>query len=455
MVKRLIANLKIKGIITTTPEEEVNIYQSSPLITPWAKLFSGPKSTGLWEGTIASDGNILAVGHTYAWGAGNSDIILVKLDLEGNLLWAKTYGTSGYNIGDDVITAPNGDIIVLGSNYTYQIVVIRLNSEGNLIWAKQYDLSGSSRDIYVTRVFITQNGDIFVIGHINEYGVDEYDYNIYVLKLDGDTGAINGEYAYGITGEVQMAWGGTLADNNDIIIIGRDSSLGKRTPLIFRINTEGTIIWAKTINITEAYTSEGADAIFNENGDLITVSVAATRNNWDLLVAELNAVTGEINWIKSYLDPIDEEDNIKSVTINGTDILIIGKSIAWSETFADYDIIIYRLTESGDIKWIKRYYGTPYEDYGEKILTDSENGTIAIGSTYNFGDYLSGLVLRIDYNGDAPVTSLQIENVTYTPTIPTYNLCDLNLLYIQPNFTETTIDIIITDIVDNIVISDL
>ena len=62
----------------------------------WNKTFGGPKSDPSNIGNCyqTSDGGYIQGGDTYSFGAGNSDLWMVKTDSSGTMDWNKTYGDS-------------------------------------------------------------------------------------------------------------------------------------------------------------------------------------------------------------------------------------------------------------------------------------------------------------------------------------------------------------------------
>ncbi len=65
------------------------------------------------------DGGFLAVGSTNTGGAGSQDAWLVKVDSNGQHLWNKTYGTSGFDSANAMALGDSGQVLVAG---TVQIV---------------------------------------------------------------------------------------------------------------------------------------------------------------------------------------------------------------------------------------------------------------------------------------------------------------------------------------------
>src|SRR6266478_3524366 len=92
----------------------------------WAKS-AGGTITDVGVGiTTDAGGNVYAAGYfissSIAFGtttlanvqAGNSDIFLVKYDASGNVLWAKSAGSTGYDSGNGISTDSGGNVYVTG-----------------------------------------------------------------------------------------------------------------------------------------------------------------------------------------------------------------------------------------------------------------------------------------------------------------------------------------------------
>jgi hypothetical protein len=134
--------------------------------------------TGWFDGTVDFDPN---AGVVNLVSQGTTDVVITKLDSDGNLIWAKSIGSSGYEFGykieidesNNVYVAggfentvdfdPNGGVFELLCNGSTDVFILKLNSSGNFIWAKSfgsldYDNAFSlaldaSKNVYITGVF--------------------------------------------------------------------------------------------------------------------------------------------------------------------------------------------------------------------------------------------------------------------------------------------------------------
>ena len=84
---------------------------------------------------------------------GSLDGWVVKLDANANIIWQKTLGGDGYDATHSVITTSNGNFVVAGYNTSNNhdvsgnhggtdLWIIKLDTDGNLIW--QNSLGGRS-----------------------------------------------------------------------------------------------------------------------------------------------------------------------------------------------------------------------------------------------------------------------------------------------------------------------
>ena len=106
----------------------------------WRRTYGGKQDDGAKSVIQSSDGAYVVAGYTASYGAGGSDVYLLKLDFYGNLLWNRTYGGSGDDGGNCVIQAGDGGYIVAG--YTNSGVqsksswLVKLDSSGDVEWDK-------------------------------------------------------------------------------------------------------------------------------------------------------------------------------------------------------------------------------------------------------------------------------------------------------------------------------
>jgi len=106
----------------------------------WSKSFGGENFDSGRSIAEASDGGYALAGQTRSFGEGEQDFYLVKTDASGNLLWAKTYGGSFDDAARSIRSTIDNGFIISGYTKSYgagfsDLLLIKTDSLG---------LSGSS-----------------------------------------------------------------------------------------------------------------------------------------------------------------------------------------------------------------------------------------------------------------------------------------------------------------------
>ncbi|MEM2046463.1 MAG: hypothetical protein QXZ06_01130 [Candidatus Jordarchaeales archaeon] len=254
----------------------------------WQKGYGGESKDYAWGVAVDSQGNIIVAGGTESFGAGGSDVWVLKLDPNGEPIWQKTYGGVNDDYASGVTVDAQGSIIVAGGTNSsgaggWNVWVLKLNSSGDTIWQKTY---GEAETDVAYDVTVNAQGNIIVSGYTYSFGAKEKD--IWVLKLDP-----NGEPIWQKTygGAYEDCAMGVAADNEGIIVAGFTSSFGAglRDLWVLRISSNGEIynsISEFTIkNTSVAPTTTAASpsptnaAILSTNANLSDTQAIITNTN--------------------------------------------------------------------------------------------------------------------------------------------------------------------------------
>lgn len=161
--------------------------------------------TGTFLNTVDFDPN---AGVTNLTSGGTRDIFIQKLDALGNLVWAKRVGSTGTDIGDELVLDQESNVYItgvfdgtvdfdpnIGVNYlsgSNAPFVQKLDSLGNFIWAKSFNGTSFNRG---HAIVLDATNDIYTTGFFG--GTTDFDFNtgtniltsngssdIYVVKIN-------------------------------------------------------------------------------------------------------------------------------------------------------------------------------------------------------------------------------------------------------------------------------
>lgn len=266
----------------------------------WAKAFGSSQNLSVIEIALDESKNIYTTGvfrstidvdpsdktaniHSSGW----DDIYIQKLNQNGEFIWAKSIGSSGFDdrvsgisidshenvhlIGDfrefgDFDPGPN--VYRLESNGWYDCFVLKLNALGEFVWAK--NIGGSTND---SGYSITNDdfGNSYISGHFGETAdfdpsaeellieskgdfdafiqkLDANGNNMWVKQIGGDDSDLGGSIRIDSAGHVyqQVVFRKTVQfdDNKFQSQLHFDLSIISRM-LIQKLDTSGNFIWAR------------------------------------------------------------------------------------------------------------------------------------------------------------------------------------------------------------------
>jgi len=119
----------------------------------WNYTFGGSGSEHAASVQQTTDGGYIFTGFTTTYGAGGTDIWVLKTDDSGVLDWNQTFGTAITDQGRSVQQTSDGGYIITGNAYDVagsDIWLIKTNSSGSQLWALDIDSNYNGHSVQQT-----------------------------------------------------------------------------------------------------------------------------------------------------------------------------------------------------------------------------------------------------------------------------------------------------------------
>lgn len=224
-----------------TPGRLVKLTADGDLAWSTTAVTPSPRDT-LDAVRVTADGGFLAAGRAVRYDEEGFDFVLdtwvVRLDATGAVRWRNTY--TGV-IGADVrMTEDGGSLLIGRSRGGIRAVAVRLDVDGNVLWANAYPF-GQSRLLGSVRLAPAANGYLLAASVVD--AVDPAAsgrYNALLLKIDAG-GAVQWSQGYGGLYDEIVHGIEPLADGG-FLISGQSDSMGDYTEAwILRVGPDGRI----------------------------------------------------------------------------------------------------------------------------------------------------------------------------------------------------------------------
>jgi len=363
---------------------------SRPDISLWAKTYGGVSYDRVYSLCMASDGGYVMAGMTASFSDVNGDVMVVKCDADGTVVWQYEIGGLNNDSADYIEQTADGGYIVGASSTSVGAWIFKLNADGSMAWQKGY--SGG----LVGSVHETSDGGYIAAGQTNSFGAGVTD--AWVLKLDA-----NGNTGAGFAGTWSKRYGGAdydsarsirqTADGGYFVSGNTESSgAGLGDVWVFKLDIDGNVVWQNTYGDASYEYSESAQ-LTSDGGYIVAAYTGATADVW---VLKLNT-DGTIAWQKTYGGAGWEEPTSIRQTSDGGYVVAGG---TYSSGAGNGDVWILKLDAAGEVDWQNTYGGGSGEE-AWSISQTADGGYIISGLSFSYGvGSADAWLLRLDANGD-------------------------------------------------------
>ncbi|MDN3724799.1 T9SS type A sorting domain-containing protein [Aequorivita sp. SDUM287046] len=397
--------------------------------------------TGYYDGTADFDPG---VGETILTSLGGGDIFILKLNADGEFLWAKSVGGTDYEESTAIAVSPTGIVTVIGYFYepadfnpgpdefiltsegASDTFLLNLDQDGTFISAQRY--GGPDLDLALD-MKVNSAGHLYITGYFE--GTSDFDprnseefnltsstegFSSYLLHINNTGELVSAGATHDGLAEVRAIavdandniyltghFGGTVnfsfdAANTDYILT---SELAYNA-FAMKINPMGILEWAKSIESNEAVF--GYDVTVDAAGHVFTTGYFAATADFDPdSSATFNLNKQTANATDAYIWALDTDGNfINAFTFGGANFLdahtigIDGQGFVYLsghfETTVDINPLEGETLEATALDFRDNYIikmaattlGVPSNDYEKITVFPNPVGSVVyVGNTQN------------------------------------------------------------------------
>lgn len=313
----------------------------------WEKgIEVGTSNAYLVSATIDSNGDIAVCGRIENSAGTNSEIVILKYNASGTLLWQRLLGSTSFDNGWGIAADSSNNLFICGETYSQSAgandaVIAKYNSSGTIQWQRR--LGGTSFEIF-TNIAVDSTGAVYACGSTSSQGQGGDD----LLLVKYDT---NGNITW------QRRLGGTLNDQarsittdtlNNIYVSGLTSrGEAGQDALLVKYNSAGTLQWQRRIgaDLTDQAVSVDTDSSGNV---YITGPTSAIGLGVTCFIAKYDA-SGDILWQnrlrRAVALPFSSDDITLGISVDTKGAIVISALVGRSNNIAD--LMFARLPSDG------------------------------------------------------------------------------------------------------------
>jgi hypothetical protein len=367
------------------------------------KVIGGPLNDHANAIVATPDGGFVIAGSTTSYGAGRSDVYVVKTSAAGDLMWSRAYGGTNDDEARDVILVEDGGFLVVGRTLNFgpgswNVYALRLDSQGDTLWTRAYGTAGWDEASAVVRGV---EGGFLIGGASNVPAPGGADFEHYFVRIDDDgdtlwTKTLPGGRVEICSTLVRLA-DGYLAGGT----VGAPSGNGPVTtnPRLLRLDLAGR---STASNNLVSFDGSVNDLVPLPDGRLVAVGMqkkGASFENVMHVRSSISTTTISLDTVRAFGREGGNAGLSGALSHDGG-LVILGFSRGFGR---NSDFYLSRVdTASGAVAW-SRAFGGPNDDVGRGLVIARDGGIVMVGSSSSFVDGVNGsdiMLIKTDANGE-------------------------------------------------------
>lgn len=255
---------------------------------------------------IAPSGDVV-VGGDAVNAAGDADLVALKFDPQGKLLWSRTFSGSGNDydgMGGGRSLAVDGSGNVFIGGFTYDAVtgtdsvILKYDPSGDLLWTALYDGNAHGTDDNYD-LALDAAGDVYAAAETTVLGQGR---NLLALKYDGATGSLLWEVPYdGPASGTEVVNALAMDANANVYLVGISEGLGTGDDFVtMKVDTNGVLQWVRRYDGAYSRDDGPWDVAVSSAGLVVVTGFSGNRYLDSTAATVAYDTSGALQWIQRY-----------------------------------------------------------------------------------------------------------------------------------------------------------
>ncbi|MCX2742672.1 hypothetical protein OO013_02280 [Mangrovivirga sp. M17] len=370
MIKRILSTMLVTAMLGGCTTDAFVGESESPYFN---KFYGNANDDQSYRVSQLADGGYLIVGSTEKLSGGDSDILVIKSDSRGNLVWEQVIGGSFTDFGTDGVIAADGNLYVTGlitNNETEDEngALISLNpTTGEVIDSASFGLP--NRMERGLRIFNSNSGSLMVMLNRD----DDEGSEMVISELDlvaqdtlyRDYGFLNNQDSVNMVLQStndNLVWSGTVRGENSFTKNIRVTST----------NLDGQVLW----DYLMPYENQEAADMDDAGIGYIVVGTRDEGINSNIILAMVNRDGNGLLWESEIEESGGQKASAVSKTSDGG-FIVTGTTNYETD---DEQIILIKTDSKGNVQW-KKYFGGSSNDRGADVLQSSDGNYVLLSTS--------------------------------------------------------------------------
>ncbi len=354
------------------------------------KIVSGNYKENLNDLVATKDGGYVLTGETRSSAAAYSKTFVTKLDINGDFVWGRIFGTAEQDIPGSIVTTSDGGYAIAGCG-TGAMTLLKLDAGGSFQWSKSYN----SEEVSGAHALIqTLDGGYALGGYMQ---TKDRTIAGYLVKTDaaGKTQWSRRIMGFGTAPAIQSLV--QTKDGGYVCVLNGKNKNDYSDVYVVKIDKNGNSVWSRSVGGESTDFPHAVITTKDEGFAILGTSHSFNNlNNADMYLVKIDK-DADLLWSRVIGDTSGSESGYDLLELADGSLIAAGRSSTLGVGYDD--VYMAKVDAVGNLIYTKTL-GTEKADIASAIALKTD-GSFVVGG---YADFYSGtasyemMLLKFDIN---------------------------------------------------------